>query len=318
LIYGGIHQITNESHFVKRFQARFPDRQIVFHKPGLQGIITVAKKRSRSLANQLMVNGQGMTVKITDTKMMAHLPMLVHPKPEKTLVICFGMGTTFRSAISHKANVTAVELIKEVYDAFPNFYEDAGRVLAYPKGRLITNDGRIFLKLTRDRYDVITIDPPPPIDAAGVTNLYSKDFLELARSRLKEGGIVAHWIPRPGSNAGVDDNYSFTMLMATFKQVYPFSYILPAWNGVGVHVLGSERPIEISKEKIKERLAVVSIAKDIFEWEYVPLEHFGKLAPLELPGYRGLINTDDNPFLEFNLLRYLRSGVKKSTTLTGW
>ncbi|MGD2012233.1 MAG: fused MFS/spermidine synthase [Desulfobacterales bacterium] len=133
LICVGAYQISGESHFVKRFQARFPYRQVVFHKPGLQGITTVAKQRTRPLANRLLVNGMGMTVKITDTKMMAHLPMLTHPNPENTLVICFGMGTTFRSAISHNGKVTAVELIKEVYEAFPFFFDDANRVKAYPQ-----------------------------------------------------------------------------------------------------------------------------------------------------------------------------------------
>jgi spermidine synthase len=318
LICVGAYQISGESHFVKRFQARFPYRQVVFHKPGLQGITTVAKQRTRPLANRLLVNGMGMTVKITDTKMMAHLPMLTHPNPENTLVICFGMGTTFRSAISHNGKVTAVELIKEVYEAFPFFFDDANRVKAYPQGKLITNDGRIFLKLTQDRFDVITIDPPPPIDAAGVTNLYSKDFLELARSRLKDGGIMAHWIPLPGSLAGVDDSYSFRMLLATFKEVYPFSYIMPAWNNVGVHVLGSIKPIEFSKEKIKGKLEITSVAQDIFEWEVIPLDYFDKIVPLELPGYQGLIVTDDHPFLEFNLLRYLRRGTRKSSPLTAW
>jgi len=318
LIYAGVYQVTGDSHFVNRFQARSPEKQIVFHKPGLQGITTAVKSSSDSLANQLLVNGMGMTAKITDTKMMAHLPMLMHPNPENALVICFGMGTTFRSAISHNGRVTAVELVKEVYESFPHFFNDADRVQAYPKGKLITNDGRIFLKLTQDRYDVITIDPPPPIDAAGVTNLYSKEFLELAQSRLKDGGIMAHWIPFPGKLAGVDDQYTFQMLLATFKEVYPYSYILPAWHGVGVHVLGSTKPIEVSREKIKERLTVKSVAQDISEWDDIPLDYYSKLVPFQLSDFRGSIVTDNRPLLEFNLLRYFRTGTRKSSPLLAW
>ncbi len=132
---------------------------------------------------------------------MAHLPMLVHPNPEDTLVICFGMGTSYRSAITHGGRVTTVELVDEVFAAFDHFFDDADEVRVYPDGRMITNDGRNFLKLTRDRYDVITIDPPPPIDGAGVGHLYSYDFLELARARLKPDGIMAHWIPAPHAKA---------------------------------------------------------------------------------------------------------------------
>jgi len=314
----GIYQISGESHFVTRIQARFPGIEIVFHKPGLQGITTVAKTRSKTFADKLMINGMGMTAKLTETKIMAHFPMLMHPNPEDTLVICFGMGTTYRSAISHNGRVTSVELVKEVYEAFPYFYDDAERVMAYPRGKLITNDGRIFLKLTQDRYDVITIDPPPPIDAAGVTNLYSKDFLELAKSRLKDGGIMAHWIPFPVALAGVSDRYTLIMLLATFKEVYPFSYVLPALNGFGVHVLGSAKPIDISKERLNTRLAEPSVALDIAEWDNIPLDYFEKMTLLELPDFNGSVVTDDRPFLEFNLLRYLKAGTKKSAPLVAW
>jgi hypothetical protein len=91
-----------------------------------------------------------------------------------------------------------------------------------------------------------------------------------------------------------------------------------AWNNVGVHVLGSIKPIEFSKEKIKGKLEITSVAQDIFEWEVIPLDYFDKIVPLELPGYQGLIVTDDHPFLEFNLLRYLRRGTRKSSPLTAW
>jgi hypothetical protein len=107
--------------------------------------------------------------------------------------------------------------------------------------------------------------------------------------------------------------------LATFKEVYPYSYILPAWNKVGVHVLGSTKPIEISLDRIKDKLAATSsVAQDLNEWETIPPDYFSQLAPLELPGYRGLIITDDRPLLEFNLLRYLNRGTRKSPPLTAW
>ena len=129
---------------------------------------------------------------------------------------------------------------------------------------------------------------------------------------------MAHWIPLPGSFAGVDDWYSFKMLLATFKEVYPYSYILPAFNNVGLHVLGSTQPIEFSLDKIKEKLAVASVARDLFEWDAVPIDYFKKMAPLELSGYRGVINTDDRPYLEFNLIRYFSRGTRKSSSLIRW
>ncbi len=307
-------QTMEKKRFVTRFNAKHQAVEVVYHQPGLQAVTSAVKGREQPLAHSLLVNGMGMTVKNTDTKMMAHLPMLIHPDPANTLVICFGMGTTYRSAISHGKKTTVVELVDEVFAAFDYFYADAERVRTYSKGQMITNDGRNFLKITHERFDVITIDPPPPIDAAGVNHLYSKELLELARTRLNEGGIMAHFIPFPSANAGVDDWLSFVMLSATFSSVYSHTAMIPSWHNIGMHVIGSMQPINISKEYIQKRLLMLDTAtqKDINEWDTVPITYYQNLTPIpvtQLAEYN--ILTDDRPYLEFNLLRYFRTGTQK-------
>jgi spermidine synthase len=315
-------QTAEKNRFLARVNAQgklWEGHEVVYHRPGLQGVTTVLKRRDEPLANALLVNSMGMTVKITDTKMMAHLPMLVHPDPKNTLVICFGMGTTYRSAISHGGRVTVVELVDEVFEAFDYFFADAQRVRTYPKGRMITHDGRNFLKLTRERFDVITIDPPPPVDAAGVNHLYSKELLELARERLNYRGIMAHWIPFPEKYGGVDDWKTFNILLSTFASVYPYTVVLPSWNQVGMHVLGSVAPLEISEEGLRERLSMDAVAQDINEWDTVPNTYYLSIGRADASQWTGLPRvTDDRPYLEFNLLRHWRSGTKKIYPYVSW
>ena len=63
----------------------------------------------------LVTNGVGMTKLAPLTKMMAHLTFASTQKPpQNALIICFGMGTTFRSAISWDVPTTAVELVPSV------------------------------------------------------------------------------------------------------------------------------------------------------------------------------------------------------------
>ncbi len=67
------------------------------------------------MQKQLLVNGYGMTWLTPITKMMAHLPLaFLDRSPQDALVICFGMGTTFRSLHSWGIPVTAVELVPSV------------------------------------------------------------------------------------------------------------------------------------------------------------------------------------------------------------
>src|SRR5690606_10791764 len=231
-----------------------------------------------------------------------------------------GMGTTFRSALSHGAEVTAVELVPEVLEAFPVFYGDAEAVIRDPNGRRVASDGRNFLALTRERFDVITVDPPPPVDAAGVTHLYSREFVALARQRLAPGGVFAHWIPFP--NGGVKDVLTLRMLLATVAAEFPYVLAAPALNGVGVHVLGSERPIEVDLDAIAAGIAAPAVAAALHEWQPVPLEFFARLGPLDALDFEvaaprpmrvrgaGLDGvppvTDDRPRLEFDLWRMAR------------
>lgn len=316
----GLAQARDGQRFARGIEYANPELEVVFHRPGLQGVTTAIRRRGEPFASRLLVNGEGMTLKITDTKLMAHLPMLVHPDPKRVLVICFGMGTTFRSALSHGAEVTAVELVPEVLEAFPVFYGDAEAVIRDPNGRRVASDGRNFLALTRERFDVITVDPPPPVDAAGVTHLYSREFVALARQRLAPGGVFAHWIPFP--NGGVKDVLTLRMLLATVAAEFPYVLAAPALNGVGVHVLGSERPIEVDLDAIAARIAAPAVAADLHEWQPVPLEFFARLGPLDALDFEvaaprpmrvrgaGLDGvppvTDDRPRLEFDLWRMAR------------
>ena len=127
----------------------------------------------------LCVNGLGMTTLTPVTKFMVHLPLAFHQgPPESALVICFGMGTTYRSALSWGLQTTAVELVPSVKDTFGFYHADAARVLQDPKGRIVIDDGRRYLERTRDQYDVIVIDPPPPVEAAGSSLLYSRNSMK--------------------------------------------------------------------------------------------------------------------------------------------
>ncbi|MFZ1019764.1 MAG: hypothetical protein WAN61_02140, partial [Minisyncoccia bacterium] len=107
----------------------------------------------------LMVNGVGMTMLTPITKIMAHLPLFALPKDAKrALVICLGMGTTFRSVASWGMQTTAVELTPSVAKLFPYFFNDAAKILENKNNKIVIDDGRRFLERTSVKYDLVTID----------------------------------------------------------------------------------------------------------------------------------------------------------------
>jgi spermidine synthase len=256
----------------------------------------------------LLVNGVGMTALSTDTKLMVHLPMALHQgRPESALIICFGMGTSFRAALSWDVQTTAVELVPSVVAAFGFYHADTASVLANPKGRIVIDDGRRYLERTREKYDIIVIDPPPPVEAAGSSLLYSRQFYEVAKEHLKTNGILQIWLvggPKPTVQA----------VIRSLVEVFPYVRGFGGINGFGAHFLGSMQPIAQRMPGILASQLPPKARKDLGEWLYdtnlTTLQgSFQVVLSRELP-IAHMVNpdpsiqvTDDQPFNEYYLLR---------------
>lgn len=257
-------------------------------------------------AKSLLVNGIGMTRLVSCTKYMAHLPLVLDERqPESALIICFGMGTSYRSALSWGIHVTAVELVPDVPKAFGFYHADAARVLANPKGRIVIDDGRRFLERSRDKYDVIVIDPPPPPETAGSSLLYSTGMYDLMKQRLKPHGIVQVWYP------GGSDVVTRQAIIRSATASFPYVRCFISINGWGLHIIASEDPIQIpSPSEILARMPAPAKA-DLLEWSQSKdivrdMETvFSREVPLQdLLGPDPSIQiTDDDPMNEYFLLR---------------
>ena len=253
----------------------------------------------------LLVNGIGMTKLTPITKFMVHLPLAFHQgPPESALILCFGMGTTYRSALSWNIETTAVELVPSVTRMFGFYHADAAQVLNNPKGHIIVDDGRRYLKRTREKFDVIVIDPPPPVETAGCSLLYSDEFYALARQHLNPHGILAVWIPG-------GETLTIQAIIRSVHESFPYARCFVSAEGWGVHMLASMDPIEpLAAEQLAARLPA-DAKKDLVEWNPSP----------DLPGYLNLVLsqelvikdglnpnpeiriTDDQPYNEYFLLR---------------
>lgn len=85
-----------------------------------------------------------------------------------------------------------VELNPAVIDLAPWFPVNQG-VLHDRRTRTIVMDGRAWLRRTRERYDVVTLEPMSP-HFAGTNALYSERFYQLVAERLNPDGVVAQWL----------------------------------------------------------------------------------------------------------------------------
>ena len=213
----------------------------------------------------LLVNGYGMTNLTPITKLMAHLPLaFLDRSPQNALVICFGMGTTFRSLRSWGIPVTAVELVPSVPRLFGYYHSDGPAILQSPLSHVVIDDGRRYLERTSDMYDVITIDPPPPLEAAASSLLYSEEFYQVARRKLRPGGILQQWLPTTVD----DDPVDMAAAARSLRDSFPYVRAFP--DEIGVHFLCSDRPIpKLTAAELIQRLPANALA-DLTEWDQNP------------------------------------------------
>ncbi len=265
----------------------------------------------KGMRKRLLVNGISMTELKPITKYMVHIPLGIREKkPESALIICVGMGTSFRSAASWGIHVTGVELIPSVKAAFSYYFDDARRILRSPKNRIIIDDGRRYLRRTADQYDLIAIDPPPPVEASGSSLLYSREFYRTAKLRLKPDGILQQWLPDW-------DEETLGAVAESLCAEFPYVRAFRSLERWGIHFFASSTPLTMpSPEAFAARLPVLA-ARDFTEWNpgetpaqmymnivYRELRIETILKPESVPPL-----TDDRPINEYYLIRRLLHGT---------
>ncbi len=277
-------------------------KQMVLRRDATATVISYQGSSQKAL----LVNGIGMTAMTPIPKIMAHLPMLFCPhSPRSALVICFGMGTTFRSIASWGVDTTAVELVPSVRDAFGYYFTDAQAILNNPKNRVVIDDGRRFLSRTRRKFDVITLDPPPPPEAAGSSLLYTGEFYAALKNHLQEGGVVQQWI-----NWG--NAKSMQAFIRSFTRSFPYVRAFVSLHGGGLHMIGSLQPLTFPPILKALSLMPALARKDFVEWNLTNKDPawFLNLILSSEADLNSMLNpdeqitvTDDRPFNEYYLLR---------------
>jgi spermidine synthase len=260
---------------------------------------------------ELWVSGTSMTLLTVDAKLMPLLPLIARPEAESALVVAFGMGSSFRTALIAGLRSDAVELVPSVPELFHWFYPDAPAVLADPGGRVIVADGRNYLELTDQRYDIIVTDPPPPIESAGASVISSLEYYATGRNRLRPAGVMMQWLPWGSSVDG------FRAHLRSFAAVYPEVLVVFAPARHGVFMLGSTSPVRLDPDDVRLVLARPGVLDDLSSAYDAPVDTtdewvkiLGELSWLsgdEVDAFvgDGPLVTDDRPLPEYFLLRHL-------------
>ena len=235
-------------------------RTLVFSAEGMNASIAVTKlvnSRFFHVSGKVEASSQSEDMRLQG--MLGHLPALLHPDPRKVLVVGFGAGVTAGSFLRHpsitKLVICEIEpLIPRM--VAPHFAVENHNVLKDPRTELLYDDGRHYVLTTNEKFDIITSDPIHPW-VKGNAALYTKEYFESCKRRLRPGGFVTQWVPLYES-----DLETVRSEIATFFEVFPNGTI---WgndfdgDGYDVVLMGQVEATRVDTERVARRFNIAGI-----------------------------------------------------------
>jgi spermidine synthase len=214
---------------------------------------------------------------------------------------------------------TVCELVPEVVTAArTHFGPYTSGLFTDPRTRILAEDGRTFLSVTDERYDVIISDLFVPWEArAG--SLYSLEHFRTARRHLKPGGSFTQWIPLYQMSRREFTIVARTML-AAFPQVTVWRGDLKTDTPTLALVGQDTTPLDpamvsgrIDETPDPALLVDVGPGASRLLWAYC-----GNLTVAKDWIGDGPLNTDDHPLIEYLApVTHRRVGAGEARFLTG-
>jgi spermidine synthase len=173
---------------------------------------------------------------------LAGLPIASRPSAATMLVIGFGGGVALEGIPPSVRAIDVVELEPEVIEANRRISGlRAVDPLADPRVKVVLNDARNALRLTDKRYDLIVSQPSHPW-TAGASHLFTREFLELAKGHLNEGGALLQWM-----STGLVDAALLKTLAATLAETFEHVRLYQAAGSV-LYFLASDLPLDVERQ----------------------------------------------------------------------
>jgi spermidine synthase len=284
----------------KTFHKEMQGLDLIYYAEGLSGTVTVVEGKDY---RGIFVDGQNVSgtdpVLVADSKMLAHLPLLLSHEPQAALTVGYGTGTTSGSMLLHDVAVDAAEIEEKIIEAAPLFSKINYQSYANPNLQIVLDDARNYIDVVDKKFDVIVTD---------VTNLkykrnpylYTRDYFQVMQNALTQEGVAAAWLPLGGLS--FED---LRILIATFDKVYPHTtvwYFTP-YPTHFIIVVGTPQQTAVDLTELARKMDKVK--NDL---QTIRVDNAYEIAAMLLLGERDVdglvagarIHTDNHPILEFS------------------
>jgi spermidine synthase len=236
--------------------AASPDIFCTYVGEGLNGSVAVTKWRSgvRNFHSAGKVQASNDPRDMRLQRLLGHISALATPNPETVLVVACGAGVTAGTFVLHPATKRIVicdiePLVPKM--VAPMFKKENYGVVSDPRTEVVLDDGRHFIRTTREKFDVISSDPIDPW-VKGCAALNTVEYYQMCKDHLKPGGVMSLWIPLYESNPVTTKS-----VIATFFKVFPNGIL---WSndtggeGYDAVLFGQAEPSRFDIDELQARL----------------------------------------------------------------
>ncbi len=231
---------------------------IISQKHGVDADVSVLKDDKG--AHQLYIGAR----KIADTsrwdspshRLIAHLPVLLHPEPKRALVVGFGMGLTAYSMTKHGVYVDTVESSKDVVEETRAHFANVNHhILSNPQFKLTIDGERNHLLVTGEKYDIISVRSFTSSPAAWYSQTNTTEFYRLCKRALNEDGILCQWLP-----LRLNSDVHFKMALRTMLEVFPHTTLWYKYSPDFAVLIGTSERLKIDFVDFMGRTQIANIS----------------------------------------------------------
>ena len=191
---------------------------------------------------------------------LVHPALLLHPNPRHVFIGGGGEGGTLRETLAHRtvANVVMVDLDRQVVDLcrqhLPQHHQGA---FDDPRATLVFDDARKYLAASSQQFDVMIMDLVDPLEGGPAYLLYTEEYYNIARARLKPGGILATQ-SGPAGYLSLRECFTaiYKTLESTFAYAVPYQAHVPSFITLWGFTMASDAPLpNLTPDETDRRIA---------------------------------------------------------------
>jgi spermidine synthase len=222
LIGGAIFSFVKQD-YLSRLSLRFQWRgyNLLTSENSIYGNITVTRRDSQHsfFSNGLLIFTFPDRLSAEE---VAHFPLLSHPSPERVLLIGGGQGALGEILKHPVEKVDYVELDPLVIELGRKYLP-----LSFNSKVKVSNvDGRLFVRKSKDEYEVIIVNLPDPFTAQ-LNRFYTLQFFREAKNILSPDGLLSLGVTSSENYISGELQKFLSCIYKTLKEVFPEVKVIP-------------------------------------------------------------------------------------------